>query len=66
MIMKICPNCLVGVSRSQRYCHQCGGDINRRSANRSQNTISQSGLFKSTLVALLWVALVIIGYVSIV
>jgi uncharacterized membrane protein YvbJ len=47
MLMKICPYCLIWVSKEKHLCHQCGHDINKRSANKSQGFLLKSKSNKS-------------------
>lgn len=66
MVMKICPNCLVGVSKKRRLCHQCGHDIYKRPASKSRNTVSKNKSYRPMLCAMLWVILLAIGYVAVI
>jgi uncharacterized membrane protein YvbJ len=47
MAMKICPNCLISVSKENLLCHQCGQDINKRPESKSQESALKSRSYKS-------------------
>ena len=47
--MKICPNCLITVSKEKHFCHQCGSGIDKSLANKSQKISSKRKLSKSEL-----------------
>ncbi len=49
MAMIICPNCLVWVSKEKPLCHQCGYDIKKRPASKSQKIVPKSRSYKSIL-----------------
>ena len=49
MVMKICPNCLIWVSKEKPLCHQCGHDINKRPTSKSQEIVSKSRSYQSVL-----------------
>lgn len=63
MIMKICPNCLVGVSKTKKFCHQCGFEINKPRAGRYRKTASNTQSYKFILKTVLWLSLLAIGFV---
>ena len=39
MLMKICPNCLIGVAKEKQFCHQCGHNINQPPAGKTQKKL---------------------------
>ena len=47
MLMKICPNCLIGVAKEKHFCHQCGYDINKSPTNKSQEILPKNKSNKS-------------------
>jgi predicted amidophosphoribosyltransferase len=47
--MKICPNCLIGVSKEKHYCHQCGQDIDKSLSKKSKKTVFKSRSSKSEI-----------------
>ena len=49
MAMKICPNCLISVSKENLLCHQCGQDMDKRPESKSQESASKSRSYKSNL-----------------
>jgi len=49
MAMKICPNCLIWVSKEKPLCHQCGHDIKKRPESKSQEIVSESRSYRSIL-----------------
>jgi uncharacterized membrane protein YvbJ len=49
MVMKLCPNCLIWVSKEKCVCHQCGHNIDNRPASKSQKIVSKSRSYKSIL-----------------
>ena len=65
MVMKICPNCLVGVSKANRLCHQCGHEMSKRPASKSQKTMPKRETHKLMLSVVLFGAILIFGYISI-
>ena len=49
MVMKLCPNCLISVSKEKCVCHQCGHNIDKSPASKSQEIVSKSRSYKSIL-----------------
>jgi hypothetical protein len=66
MVMKICPNCLIGVSKRNGICHLCGQELVKLPESRLQNTASDRTSFETVLHFVCWIAILVIGYISIV
>jgi uncharacterized membrane protein YvbJ len=49
MVMKLCPNCLISVSKEKCVCHQCGHNIDKRPVSKSQKIVPKSRSYKSIL-----------------
>ena len=49
MVMKLCPNCLISVSKENCRCHQCGQDIDKSPTGKSQEIVPKSRPYTSIL-----------------
>ena len=49
MVMMICPNCLISVSKDKPHCHQCGHEINKHPKDRFQEILSKNRSYESVL-----------------